>query len=160
MLNIRLICVGKLKERFYSEAVAEYSKRLGAFCRLELIELPEERLSENPSVSEIETALSREAEQIEKKLLKDGSLVCLCVEGGQMGSEAFAGLLTRTENSGRPRISFVIGGSFGLSQKLKERANLRLSMSKMTFPHHLARVMLLEQIYRGFQIKEGSKYHK
>ena len=90
MLNIRLICVGKLKERFYSEAVAEYSKRLGAFCRLELIELPEERLSENPSASEIETALSREAEQIEKKLLKDGSLICLCVEGGQMESEAFA----------------------------------------------------------------------
>ena len=160
MLNIRLICVGKLKERFYSEAAAEYAKRLGAFCRLELIELPEERLSENPSASEIETALSREAEQIEKKLLKDGALVCLCVEGGQMESEAFAGLLTRTENSGRPRISFVIGGSFGLAQKLKERADLRLSMSKMTFPHHLARVMLLEQIYRGFQIKEGSKYHK
>ena len=149
MLNIRLICVGKLKERFYAEAVAEYAKRLGAFCRLEVIELAEERLGENPSATELEAALNREAEQIEKKLLKDGTLVCLCVEGGQMDSEAFAGLL-----------SFVIGGSFGLSQKLKERADLRLSMSKMTFPHHLARVMLLEQIYRGFQIKEGSRYHK
>ena len=160
MLNIRLICVGKLKERFYAEAVAEYAKRLGAFCRLEVIELAEERLGENPSATELEAALNREAEQIEKKLLKDGTLVCLCVEGGQMDSEAFAGLLTRTENSGRPRLSFVIGGSFGLAQKLKDRADLRLSMSKMTFPHHLARVMLLEQIYRGFQIKEGSKYHK
>ena len=160
MLNIRLICVGKLKERFYAEAVAEYAKRLGAFCRLEVIELAEERLGENPSAAELEAALNREAEQIEKKLLKDGTLVCLCVEGGQMDSEAFAGLLTRTENSGRPRLSFVIGGSFGLAQKLKDRADLRLSMSKMTFPHHLARVMLLEQIYRGFQIKEGSKYHK
>ena len=160
MLNIRLICVGKLKERFYAEAVAEYAKRLGAFCRLEVIELAEERLGENPSAAELEAALNREAEQIEKKLLKDGTIVCLCVEGGQMDSEAFAGLLTRTENSGRPRLSFVIGGSFGLAQKLKDRADLRLSMSKMTFPHHLARVMLLEQIYRGFQIKEGSKYHK
>jgi len=160
MLNIRLICVGKLKERFYAEAVAEYAKRLGAFCRLEVIELAEERLGENPSAAELEAALNREAEQIEKKLLKDGTLVCLCIEGGQMDSEAFAGLLTRTENSGRPRLSFVIGGSFGLAQKLKDRADLRLSMSKMTFPHHLARVMLLEQIYRGFQIKEGSKYHK
>ena len=160
MLSIRLICVGKLKERFYAEAVAEYTKRLSAFCRLELIELPEERLGENPSASEIETALNREAEQIERKLLKDGTLICLCVEGGQMESEAFAGLLTRTESSGRPRLSFVIGGSFGLARRLKDRADLRLSMSKMTFPHHLARVMLLEQIYRGFQIKEGSKYHK
>ena len=160
MLNVRLICVGKLKERFYAEAVAEYAKRLGAFCRLEVIELAEERLGENPSATELEAALNREAEQIEKKLLKDGTLVCLCVEGGQMDSEAFAGLLTRTENSGRPRLSFVIGGSFGLAQKLKDRADLRLSMSKMTFPHHLARVMLLEQIYRGFQIKEGSRYHK
>ena len=160
MLNVRLICVGKLKERFYAEAVAEYAKRLGAFCRLEVIELAEERLGENPSAAELEAALNREAEQIEKKLLKDGTLVCLCIEGGQMDSEAFAGLLTRTENSGRPRLSFVIGGSFGLAQKLKDRADLRLSMSKMTFPHHLARVMLLEQIYRGFQIKEGSKYHK
>ncbi len=160
MLSIRLICVGKLKERFYAEAVAEYTKRLSAFCRLELIELPEERLGENPSASEIETALDREAEQIERKLLKDGTLICLCVEGGQMESEAFAGLLTRTESSGRPRLSFVIGGSFGLARRLKDRADLRLSMSKMTFPHHLARVMLLEQIYRGFQIKEGSKYHK
>ena len=160
MLNVRLICVGKLKERFYAEAVAEYAKRLGAFCRLEVIELAEERLGENPSAAELEAALNREAEQIEKKLLKDGTLVCLCVEGGQMDSEAFAGLLTRTENSGRPRLSFVIGGSFGLAQKLKDRADLRLSMSKMTFPHHLARVMLLEQVYRGFQIKEGSRYHK
>ena len=160
MLNIRLICVGKLKERFFSEAAAEYTKRLSAFCRLEVIEIPEERLSEKPSLTEIEAALNREAEQIEKKLLKDGTLICLCVEGAQMDSEAFAGLLTRTENSGRPRISFVIGGSFGLAGSVKDRADYRLSMSKMTFPHHLARVMLLEQIYRGFQIKEGSRYHK
>ena len=160
MLNIRLICVGKLKERFYAEAVAEYEKRLNAFCRLELIELPEERLGERPSAAEIEAALEKEAQQIEKKLLKDGKLICLCVEGEQLDSESFAGLLVRAENSGKPRINFVIGGSFGLAPELKEKADFQMSMSKMTFPHHLARVMLAEQIYRGFQIKEGTRYHK
>ena len=160
MLNIRLICVGKLKERFYAEAVTEYEKRLNAFCRLELIELPEERLGERPSAAEIEAALEKEAQQIEKKLLKDGKLICLCVEGEQLDSESFAGLLVRAENSGKPRISFVIGGSFGLAPELKEKADFQMSMSKMTFPHHLARVMLAEQIYRGFQIKEGTRYHK
>ena len=160
MLSIRLICVGKLKERYFAEAVAEYEKRLSAFCRLELIELPEERLSERPSLAEIDVALEREAQLIEKKLLKDGMLVCLCVEGTQQNSEVFAELLSRAENSGRPRISFVIGGSYGMAQRLKEKADVRLSMSKMTFPHHLARVMLAEQLYRGFQIKEGTRYHK
>ena len=160
MLSIRLICVGKLKERYFAEAVAEYEKRLNAFCRLELIELPEERLSERPSPAEIDAALEREAQLIEKKLLKDGMLVCLCVEGTQQSSEAFAELLSRAENPGRPRISFVIGGSYGMAQRLKEKADVRLSMSKMTFPHHLARVMLAEQLYRGFQIKEGTRYHK
>ena len=160
MLGIRLVCVGRLKERFYSDAAAEYLKRLGAFCHAEVIEVPEERLGENPSATEIAAALEREAQQIEKKLPKDGMLVCLCVEGEQLDSGAFSGLLTRAECSGRPRISFVIGGSFGLAPGIKNEADLRLSMSKMTFPHHLARVMLLEQIYRGFQIKGGSKYHK
>ena len=160
MLSIRLICVGKLKERYFAEAVAEYEKRLSAFCRLELIELPEERLSERPSLAEIDVALEREAQLIEKKLLKDGMLVCLCVEGTQQNSEAFAELLSRAENSGRPRISFVIGGSYGMAQRLKEKADVRLSMSKMTFPHHLARVMLAEQLYRGFQIKEDTRYQK
>ena len=160
MLNIRLICVGKLKERFYAEAVAEYEKRLNAFCRLELIELPEERLGDRPSDAEIESALEREAQQIEKKLKRDGTLVCLCVEGIQMDSESFSKLLSDAEQSGRPRISFVIGSSYGLSPRIKNMADLRLSMSKMTFPHQLARVILTEQLYRGFQIKEGTKYHK
>ncbi len=160
MLWIRLICVGKLKERFYKEALAEYEKRLSPFCKWELIELPEERLSENPSRGEIENALAREAVQIEKQLLKDGSLICLCIEGRELDSETFSRVLTETEASGRPKLSFVIGGSFGLFADLKRKADLCLSMSRMTFPHHLARVMLTEQIYRGFQIKEGTKYHK
>ncbi len=160
MLSVQLICVGKLKERFYSDAVKEYAKRLGIFCRLELIELPEERLGDRPSDAEIESALEKEAQQIEKKLKRDGTLVCLCVEGIQMDSESFSKLLSDAEQSGRPRISFVIGSSYGLSPRIKDMADLRLSMSKMTFPHHLARVILTEQLYRGFQIKEGTKYHK
>ena len=160
MLSVQLICVGKLKERFYSDAVKEYAKRLGIFCRLELIELPEERLGDRPSDAEIDSALEKEAQQIEKKLKRDGTLVCLCVEGIQMDSESFSKLLSDAEQSGRPRISFVIGSSYGLSPRIKNMADLRLSMSKMTFPHHLARVMLTEQLYRGFQIKEGTKYHK
>ncbi len=160
MLAIRVLCVGKLKERFYTEAAAEYEKRLGPFCKLELIELPEERLGERPSQAEIDAALQRESERIEKKFLKDASLIVLCVEGKQLSSEEISALLTRTEGSGRPRMNFVIGGSFGLAPDIKAQADLRLSMSKMTFPHHLARVMLLEQIYRGFQIRDGSRYHK
>ncbi len=160
MLAIRVLCVGKLKERFYADAAAEYEKRLSAFCRLELIELPEERLGERPSQAEIDAALQRESEQIKKKLLKDAALIALCVEGKQLSSEEVSGLLIRAEGSGRPRINFVIGSSFGLAPDIKAQADLRLSMSKMTFPHHLARVMLLEQIYRGFQIRDGSRYHK
>ena len=160
MLHIRIVCVGKLKERFYADALAEYEKRLSPFCRLEVVELPEERLGEKPKAAEIENALMRESERIEKQLLRDSRLVCLCVEGTQMDSPAFSGLLKACEASGRPRLCFVIGGSFGLSEALKKKADRRLSMSEMTFPHHLARVMLVEQIYRGFQIKEGTPYHK
>ena len=160
MLHIRIICVGKLKERFYADAVAEYEKRLFPFCRLEMIELPEERLGDRPKTSETTAALERERDRIERQLLRDAKLICLCVEGGQMTSEAFSELLSSCEASGHPRICLVIGGSFGLSETLKKKADLRLSMSRMTFPHHLARVMLLEQLYRGFQIKEGTKYHK
>jgi len=160
MLHIRIICVGKLKERFYADALAEYEKRLSPFCRLELVELPEERLGDKPKAAEIENALVRESERIEKQLLRDSRLVCLCVEGTQMDSPAFSELLKSCEASGHPRLCFVIGGSFGLSEGLKKKADTRLSMSEMTFPHHLARVMLIEQIYRGFQIKEGTPYHK
>ncbi len=160
MLRIRLICVGKLKERFWADAVKEYQKRLGAFCRLELMELPEERLGQNPSRAEVDAALRREAAEIEKLLLKDAGLICLCVEGRELSSPEVAELLSRAEMSGTPRLCLVVGGSFGLDAELKSKANLCLSMSQMTFPHHLARVMLLEQLYRGFQIREGTKYHK
>ena len=160
MLRIRLVCVGRLKERFYTEAVAEYRKRLSAFCRLEPVELQEERLSAKPSQAEIDAALRKEAAEIEKSLLKDAKLVCLCVEGEAYSSEELSAYLAKAELDSQPKISFVIGGSYGLDAGLKQKADLCLSMSKMTFPHHLARVMLLEQLYRGFQIREGTKYHK
>jgi 23S rRNA (pseudouridine1915-N3)-methyltransferase len=160
MLNVKLICVGRMRERFYIDAFAEYQKRLGAYCRLELTEPAEQRLPERPSRGEIDAALDREAAEILKAVPDDAYVVALCVEGRQESSEFMAELLTGRENSGKPRLCFVIGGSYGLSDRVKNRADLRLSMSKMTFPHHLARIMLAEQLYRGYKIKEGARYHK
>ena len=138
MMNLQIICVGKLKEKFYAEAVAEYQKRLGAFCRLTITELSEEKLPQNPSQT----------------------LIALCVEGKLRSSEELAGLLRTWENNPAKHLVFLIGSSYGLDEKLKSEAWVRLSMSPMTFPHHLFRIMLLEQIYRGFQINAGSPYHK
>ncbi len=160
MLNIRIVCVGKLREQFYIDAFGEYAKRLSAFCRLECIELNETKLGSSPSDKEIAAALDKEAADIERTLGRDAYVIAMCVEGGQMKSEAFARKLSSLAVSGRGRICFVIGGSFGLAPRIKQRADMRLGMSQMTFPHHLARVMLAEQIYRAFKINEGSKYHK
>ena len=160
MLAVTLICVGKMRERFYIDAFSEYSKRLGAYCRFTCIELSETRLPDSPSQKEIAAALEKEAAEIEKNIPSDAYTVAMCVEGRQMPSEAVAKLLSEREGSGKPKLCFVIGGSFGLSPRIKAAADLRLSMSEMTFPHHLARVILAEQIYRGFKINEGSKYHK
>ena len=160
MLGVKLICVGRMREKFYSEAFAEYRKRLGAYCKFECTELTEQRLSDEPSNGEIAAALEKEAGEIEKAVPPDAYLVALCVEGRQRSSEELAALLRERENSGKPRLCFVIGGSYGMSERVKARADLKLSMSKMTFPHHLARVMLAEQIYRAFKINEGSRYHK
>lgn len=160
MLGVKLICVGKLREKFYIDAVAEYAKRLQSYCRLELVELSEQRLGDRPSQKEIDAALEREGQEILKNVPADAYLVALCVEGRQMPSEGMAELIASRESSGKPRLCFVIGGSFGLSEAVKARADLRLSMSEMTFPHHLARVMLIEQVYRGFKINEGARYHK
>lgn len=160
MLQVKLICVGKLRERFYIDAFEEYRKRLGAYCRLDCVDIAEQRLPENPSDAQIAAALEKEAGEILKAVPQDAFLIALCVEGKQEPSEWMAELIAGQENSGKPKLCFVIGGSFGLSDAVKRRADCRLSMSKMTFPHHLARVMLAEQLYRGFKIKEGSRYHK
>ncbi len=160
MLSVKLICVGKLKEKFYSDAVNEYKKRLGSCCRLEIEELPEQRLPDDPSPAEISAALSREASAITARVPAGALLVSMCVEGESMSSEQLSAFISQCAVSGDSRLCFVIGGSYGLHESVKAASHLRLSMSEMTFPHHLARVMLLEQIYRAFKIIDGSKYHK
>lgn len=160
MLNIKIICVGKLKEKFYIAAAAEYIKRLGALCRLEVEELPESRLSAQPSAAEVEAALRKEGESIALRIPSGALTVALCVEGKQLSSVRFSQFLEACALKGRSKLCFLIGGSEGLSEEVKERAEVRMSMSEMTFPHHLARIMLLEQLYRAFQIRDGSKYHK
>jgi 23S rRNA (pseudouridine1915-N3)-methyltransferase len=160
MLSIKLICVGKMRERFYIDAFEEYRKRLGAYCRLECLEIAEQRLPDEPAPAQLAAALEREGAEILKAIPADAWVVALCVEGRQKSSEEFASLFAERANSGRPKLCFLIGGSCGLSETVKARADLKLSMSNMTFPHHLARVMLAEQIYRAFKINEGSRYHK
>lgn len=160
MLSIRLVCVGKLREQFFVDAFNEYSKRLSAYCKFECAELNETKLGSSPSDKEIAAALDKEAADIERALGKDAYVIAMCVEGMQLKSEALAQRISSLAVAGRGRICFVIGGSFGISPRIKQRADMRLSMSEMTFPHHLARVMLAEQIYRAFKISEGSKYHK
>lgn len=160
MLNVKLICVGKMREKFYIDAFYEYTKRLGAYCKFECVELAETRLPDEPSPAEIAAALEKEAGEILKNVPADAYLVAMCIEGKQMPSEGMAKLIRERENSGKPKLCFLIGGSYGMSDTVKRRADRKLSMSEMTFPHHLARVMLAEQIYRGFKISEGSRYHK
>ena len=160
MLSVYLICVGKLKEKFYQDACAEYIKRLSAYCRLTLVELPEEKLPQTPSQGQIDQALAREAAAIRAKLPPSALLAALCVEGRMRSSEELAQLVGTWEQSSAKHLVFLIGGSYGLHPSIKAEAQVKLSMSPMTFPHHLARVMLLEQVYRAFKINEGSNYHK
>ncbi|MEY8258748.1 23S rRNA (pseudouridine(1915)-N(3))-methyltransferase RlmH [Oscillospiraceae bacterium 50-60] len=160
MQRVTLICVGKLKEKFYAEAAAEYVKRLGRYCKLTVMELPEERLPESPSPAQVEAALEREAAAIRSRLPASAGLIALCVEGRMQSSEELAQLMETWAGRGEKQLVFLIGGSFGLHESVKAEARVKLSMSPMTFPHHLARVMLLEQIYRAYQINAGTKYHK
>ena len=160
MCGVTLLCVGKMKEKYYVDAFAEYQKRLGAFCRFEAEEIPEQRLGENPSEKEIAAALDREAAEIEKRIPAGAAVIAMCVEGRQMSSPALAARMKDWMNAGKGKFCFIVGGSFGLSERIKAGADLKLSVSEMTFPHHLFRVMLAEQIYRAFTILEGSRYHK
>lgn len=159
-MNITVICLGKLKEKYLSEAVTEYSKRISAYGKLDIIELNPVKLSENPTESEIKTALEKEAIEIIKKAPQNAFIIPLCVEGELLSSEGLANKFNKISLSGKSNIVFIIGSSYGLADIIKEQAHLRLSFSKMTFPHQLMRVMLLEQIYRAFQINNNGKYHK
>ena len=160
MFSITVISVGKLKERFFQQAVEEYAKRLSGFCKFELIELPEYRLPDAPSPSEIANGLAREGQLIREKLPKGAWFCVLTPEGKKLSSEGFAAALADVKNSGRSAACFLLGSSFGIAPEIKALADLRLSFSDMTFPHHLARVMLLEQLYRAEAIQAGSRYHK
>ena len=160
MISIRIICVGKLKEKFYSDAADEYSKRLSGYCKLEVIELPEHRLPDAPSEAQIAIALSKERDAIAGKLQAGAVTVALCIEGRELDSRGLSELLAGYAGRGTSQFCFIVGGSYGLHEDIKNRANIKLSMSKMTFPHNLARVMLLEQLYRSYKIAEGGKYHK
>ena len=160
MFEITLITVGKLKEKFYLSASEEYIKRLGGYCKFKLLELPESRLPEDPSPAEIAAGLEKEAEQILTKIPKGAWFCVLTPEGKVISSEAFADKLMEVKNSGKSSACFLIGSSFGMSPRLKEKADFKLSMGPMTFPHHLARIMVLEQLYRAEAIQAGSKYHK
>jgi len=160
MFNITLITMGKLKEKFYLSAAEEYAKRLKGYCNFQLIELPEYRLPEDPSASEIAASLDKEADVIEQKIPKGAWFCIFTPEGKALSSEAFAEKLKEVKLSGKSSACFLIGSSFGISPRIKHRADFKLSMGPMTFPHHLARIMVLEQLYRAEAIQSGSKYHK
>ena len=160
MQRVTVLCVGKLKEKFYLEAAAEYVKRLQRFCKLELVELPESRLPESPSPAEVQRALAAEAVAIRERLPKGGAVIALCIEGKTCSSVELSHRMEELAVAGKTQLTFLIGGSVGPDESLKRQADWRLSMSPMTFPHHLARIMLLEQIYRAYQISAGTKYHK
>ena len=160
MFEITLIAMGKLKEKFYLSAAAEYEKRMKGYCQFKLLELPEIRLPDNPSPAEISAGLEKEADIILSKLPKNTWFCTLTPEGKMLSSEMLASKLADVKNSGKSSACFLIGSSFGIAQRVKDKADFKLSMSPMTFPHHLARIMVLEQLYRAESIQAGSKYHK
>ena len=160
MLSVTLIAVGKLKEKYYSAAAEEYEKRLGAYCKCNVIELSECRLPDNPSPAEIAAGLEKEAAQILSQIPKNAWFCVLTPEGKTLSSEQLADTLRAVKLAGRSALCFLIGSSFGIAPTVKQRADFRLSFGPMTFPHHLMRVMALEQLYRAESIQVGSKYHK
>ena len=160
MFDITLIAMGKLKEKFYLSAAAEYEKRMKGYCQFKILELPEVRLPEDPSPAEIAAGLEKEADLILTKIPKGAWFCVLTPEGKLLSSEALADKLKDVKLSGKSSACFLIGSSFGMAQRVKDKADFKLSMSPMTFPHHLARVMVLEQLYRAEAIQAGSKYHK
>lgn len=160
MQRVKIICIGKLKDAFFREASDEYMKRLKAYCKAEIIEIPAAELPDSPSQALINAALEKEAELILKKITPGATVAAMCVEGKMYSSEELADCLAKAALRGSGDIIFIIGGSYGLSERVKQKADIKMSASRMTFPHRLFRVMLLEQIYRGYKINAGEKYHK
>ena len=161
MLRVNIICIGKIKEKYFTDAIAEYSKRLSAFCKFAVVELPEEKIRSNtPNAAQIDEVLCAEGKRILQKIGASDYVAALCIEGKLLSSEELSQTLDSVAVIGKSTVNFIIGGSYGLSNEVKSRADLRLSMSRMTFPHQMARVILSEQIYRAFEISSGGKYHK
>ena len=160
MVKLDIISVGTLKERWLTDAVAEYEKRISAWAIVNNISIHDERLSDKPSPAEVQNAIKREGERIIAAIPPRSHVIALCVEGKQLSSPEFSEKLVSLESCGVSEFCFIIGGSDGLSDEVKKRAAMRLSISEMTFPHQLMRVILLEQIYRAFSIASGGKYHK
>ena len=160
MIAVQVIAVGRLKEAWMRDGCVEYVKRLGLWSRASVVEVDEYRLGENPSPAQIRVCVEKEGERILERIPKGARVVAMCIEGKTLSSEGLADYLARAAASGAGSLAFVIGGSHGLSDAVKDAASLRLSMSPMTFPHQLARVLLLEQLYRAFSINANAKYHK
>lgn len=160
MMNVQLIVLGKLKEKYMKDFATEYEKRLSAYCKMTVVELEPVKLSDNPSQSEIDNALIKETKMIKEKIPKNSYVFAMCIEGKQMSSEELSQKLQDIALSGKNNVVFIIGSSFGLSNEIKQMSDFKFSMSKMTFPHKLARIMLTEQLYRGFSISNNGKYHK
>lgn len=159
-MNIDIICVGKLKEKYFTDGVNEYKKRLSRFCKINIIEVPDLKIPENASEKQIAELLIKEGEGIFRCVKNNAYVIALCVEANQMSSEEFAKTLKTLMDNSVSDIAFIIGGSMGLSEEVKKRANLKLGISQMTLPHQMARLVLIEQIYRAFKILNNETYHK
>lgn len=159
-MKITILCVGKVKEKFYRDAIDEFSKRLSRYCKLEIIEVADEKTEEQASETEIRIVKKKEGERLLKNIKEDAYVIALCIDGKQLDSEELSEKIEKLGIQGNSHIYFIIGGSLGLSDEVIKRADFKLSFSKMTFPHQLMRVILLEQIYRGYRIMNHEPYHK
>lgn len=159
-MNIKLITVGRLKEKYLTEGIAEYTKRLSRFCKVQVVELIDEKTPENASEAQNNQIMAREGERIQAKIGSRDYVIVLAIEGKQFPSEEFSQKLEAIAVNGYSDITFIIGGSLGLSKAIKQRANLKMSFGLLTLPHQLMRLVLIEQIYRAFMIQQGSPYHK
>ena len=159
-MNIKLITVGKLKEKYLKEGIAEYTKRLSRFCKFQVVELIDEKTPENASEAQNNQIMAKEGERIQAKIGSRDHVIVLAIEGKQFPSEEFSQKLEAVAVNGYSDITFIIGGSLGLSKGIKQRANLKMSFGLLTLPHQLMRLVLIEQIYRAFMIQQGSPYHK
>ena len=159
-MKITVLCVGKIKEKYFTGAIEEYSKRLSRYCKLEIIEVADEKTQEEASETEIRIVKDKEGERLIKNIKEDAYVVCLCIDGKQLDSEELSEKIEQIGIQGKSHVYFIIGGSLGLADIVVKRADFKLSFSKMTFPHQLMRVILLEQIYRAYRIMNNEPYHK